>query len=117
MRSNKLNISALFLIVFFLCPNLFAQPTTSIGRQSNYIKKVIEKFHYNKIDFDDQLSEQVFDGFIEQIDALGMFFYQTDIDALKAKHYHSIDEEISQSTAAFFTAVAGTYYNRTAQKE
>ncbi len=103
------------LIVFLLSSNALAQPTTSIGRQSNYIKKIIEKFHYNKIDFNDQFSEQAFDGFIEQIDALGMFYYQGDIDELKAKHYHNIDEEIKQSTAAFFTAAAGTYYNNLIQ--
>ena len=82
------------LSFILLMPAVFSQPTISIGRQSNYIKKIIEKFHYNKIDFDDQFSEQVFDGFIGEIDALGMFFFQTDIDNLKEKYYHSIDQEI-----------------------
>ena len=99
------------LSFILLIPAVFSQPTISIGRQSNYIKKIIEKFHYNKIDFDDQFSEQVFDGFIGEIDALGMFFFQTDIDSLKEKYYHSIDQEIKQSTAAFFAAAAGIYYN------
>ncbi|NOQ72390.1 MAG: hypothetical protein GQ574_10340 [Crocinitomix sp.] len=115
MRFLSPKFCVLYLSFFLLSPSVFAQPTTSIGRQSNYIKKIIEQFHYNKIDFNDEFSEQVFDGFIEEIDAIGMFYYQTDIDELKAKHYHSIDEEIKQSTAAFFTAAAGIYYNNLIQ--
>lgn len=111
MRFINLKALAFSTVFMMLLPTVFAQPTTSIGRKSNYIKKIIEKFHYNEVDFNDTFSAQVFDGFINEIDGLGMFYLQTDIDVLKGKHYQSIDEEISQSTAAFFSDAAGIYYN------
>ena len=95
----------------------FSQATTPIGKKSNYIKKVVNKYHYNQVSFDDTFSEKVLTKFLTEIDPLGMHFFKQDITDLTTTYNHQIDDEIIQSTSAFFDAVAALFEKRLGQSK
>lgn len=103
-----------FALVSLCCitVSVFAQSSTTVGKKSNYIKKIVDRYHFLSISFDDGFSEKVFDSFVEEIDPLGIYFYAEDIAQLRTDYVHSIDEEIQQSKSAFFDAFATLFEER-----
>lgn len=108
---------SLFLLIG-LCFNTvisFGQTTVSVGKKSNYIKKIVDSYHYDKLVMDDAFSEAVVDRFLTNIDPSGMYFFQSDISGFKEVYGQSLDEEINNGTNAFFDAVAARFGERLAE--
>jgi carboxyl-terminal processing protease len=62
---------------------------------------VLERGHYDPIEFDDSFSEKLFYDFITAADPFKGFFTQPDIDKLEAYKY-SLDDQIKNTDITFF---------------
>ena len=68
------------------------------------ISYVLDQWHYNPKDMNDDFSEQVFDDFINSVDPLKRYFYKSDINDFK-KHKTQIDDQIKNKDLTFFNLV------------
>ena len=53
------------------------------------VKYVLEKYHYNSIDINDEFSEKMFDAYIERLDSQKKYFLASDYNEFKK--YSSMD--------------------------
>ena len=85
MKINFLHITFFIAIIIFgfsFSNKKFSDPNKE-KLLIEVVKYVVEKGHYNSIEIDDDISEKIFDSYIEQLDAQKRFFLQSDIDSLK----------------------------------
>ena len=68
------------------------------------ISYVLERGHFSPKEMDDAFSENVFHDFIDNIDPLRRYFYDSDIKEF-AKYKHSIDDQIKNKDLEFFNVV------------
>lgn len=68
------------------------------------ITYVLEKGHYDPKIMDDNFSEQVFSDFIDAVDPLKRYFYQSDIKDF-SKYKSEIDDQIKNKELTFFNLV------------
>jgi len=68
------------------------------------ISYVLEQWHYSPKDINDDFSEQVFDDFINSVDPLKRYFFQSDINDFK-KYKTLIDDQIKNKDLTFFNLV------------
>jgi len=68
------------------------------------ISYVLEQWHYSPKDINDEFSEKVFTDFIDSVDPLKRYFYQSDINEFK-KHKTNIDDQIKNKDLTFFNLV------------
>ncbi len=54
-------------------------PSARQQKTAVVINKVLERFHYRKVDLDDEFATKIFDGFLEALDPNRSFFLQEDI--------------------------------------
>lgn len=97
------------IVVYFLLINLaWATPYAKLEplpqhRDSTIlITKIIEQNHYKASSLDDELSEEVFQAYLDALDPSKIFFTQKDIDQFK-KYRHLLDDSLLRGdlTAAF----------------
>ncbi|MEE9336427.1 MAG: carboxy terminal-processing peptidase [Granulosicoccaceae bacterium] len=55
-------------------------PTAEHKAATNVIVELMQRYHYNRVSVDDQLSEQIFDRFFESLDPQKTFLLATDIE-------------------------------------
>lgn len=65
------------------------------------ISFVLSKGHYDAKDINDNFSKEVFADYIDALDPLKRYFYQSDIDEFK-KYEKSIDDQIKDKEISFF---------------
>ncbi|MBO9203902.1 MULTISPECIES: carboxy terminal-processing peptidase [Niastella] len=76
------------------------------------VAAAVKKNHYNPTPFNDELSEQWFQKFLETVDPLKQFFQQSDLVALK-KYSTLLDDELQgEKELKFLPAVVARYRNR-----
>jgi len=68
------------------------------------ISYVLDQWHYSPKDMNDDFSEQVFDDFINSVDPLKRYFYQSDINDFE-KYKTKIDDQIKNKDLTFFNLV------------
>jgi len=68
------------------------------------ISYVLEQWHYSPKDINDEFSEKVFDDFINSVDPLKRYLYQSDINDFK-KYKTQIDDQIKNKDLTFFNLV------------
>ena len=68
------------------------------------ISYVLEQWHYSPSDMNDQFSEKVFDDFVNSLDPLKRYFYQSDINDFK-RYRMDIDDQIKNKDLTFFNLV------------
>ncbi len=69
-------------------------PDSSQRKTALIVARVLERYHYKKVPLDDDLSEKIFDRYIESLDPNKSFFTQQDMDGF-AKYRHRLDESIA----------------------
>jgi carboxyl-terminal processing protease len=72
---------------------------------------VIERGHYDPVDFDDNLSRGIFKDFTGAMDPSKRFFFKSDIDELK-KFENQIDDQIKNKELTFFNQAYALYEKR-----
>jgi len=65
------------------------------------VSYVLEQGHYSPQNFDDTFSEQVFDGYLKQLDPFKRYFYASDIKEFEA-YKDKLDDEIKEDDITFF---------------
>lgn len=75
------------------------------------LKYALTQGHYHPQEINDDFSEQVFTGFIDNLDPLKRFFTQEDIEALSV-YRDKIDDQLKEENLAFFNAVYAKYQQR-----
>ena len=89
------------------------------------VKYVVEKGHYNNIEINDNLSEKLYQSFIDQLDSQKRFFLKSDIKIFE-KYKYKLDDQIKDYDLSFFNLVFETikirfdevqeYYNEIIKK-
>lgn len=65
------------------------------------ITYVLEQGHFNPKDINDEFSQQVFDGYLEQLDPFKRYFYESDIKEFRA-YQNELDDQIKAYDITFF---------------
>lgn len=65
------------------------------------ITYVLEQGHFNPKDINDDFSQQVFDGYLEQLDPFKRYFYESDIKEFRA-YQDKLDDQIKAYDITFF---------------
>lgn len=87
-----------FILLAFINPNLYQEREAMI---LHGVMQFMEQVHYSPEELNDDLSEAIFDEYIESLDARKRFLTQEDVDLL-AKHRHQIDDQIRIKTFDLF---------------
>jgi carboxyl-terminal processing protease len=75
------------------------------------ISYVLGQWHYSPTEIDDQFSEKVFDDFINSLDPLKRYFYDSDINEFK-RYRMDIDDQINNKDLTFFNLVYERFIKR-----
>nr|WP_027137191.1 carboxy terminal-processing peptidase [Gaetbulibacter saemankumensis] len=75
---------------------------------------VLEQGHYDPVNFDNEFSEAFFNNYIEIIDPVKRYFYQSDLKEFE-KFKFSLDEQIKTSDITFFNLVHERILKRIAE--
>ena len=113
MKINYLHITffiALIIFGFSFSNMKFSDPNKE-KLLIEVVKYVVEKGHYNSIEIDDDISEKIFDSYIEQLDAQKRFFLQSDIRQFE-KYKHKLDDQLIEYDLTFFDLVFQTSRER-----
>ncbi|UOB18715.1 carboxy terminal-processing peptidase [Abyssalbus ytuae] len=65
------------------------------------ISYVLDKWHFNSKDLDDEFSKNVYEDYIEVLDPLKRYFHKSDIKEFE-KYRYAIDDQIKTSEVTFF---------------
>ena len=75
------------------------------------VKYVVEKGHYSTLDINDDISEKIYNTYLEQLDAQKRFFLQSDIRQFE-KYKFKLDDQIKNQDLTFFNLVYETSRKR-----
>ncbi|MDC3388843.1 tail-specific protease, partial [Flavobacteriaceae bacterium] len=75
------------------------------------ISYVLGQWHYSPTEIDDQFSEKVFNDFINSLDPLKRYFYDSDINEFK-RYRMDIDDQIKNKDLTFFNLVYSRFIKR-----
>ena len=93
MKFNFLHIVAIVTIIIF--GFLFSEEKFSDPNKEKLlievVKYVVEKGHYSTLDINDDISEKIYNTYLEQLDAQKRFFLQSDIRQFE-KYKFKLDE-------------------------
>lgn len=85
------------------------------GAIDREIVEQLQENHYNKVALDDDFSKKFFDAYLDKLDGTRGVFLQSDIQRLRDKYVHALDDELKdgQTRAAF--DIYNTYQKRRIQ--
>ena len=75
----------------------------------------LQQGHYNQVDFDDQLSSDILDQFLDTLDPERSYFYAEDIQAFEAYRHRLDDDILDGKTEAAFT-IFNRYQERRSER-
>ena len=113
MKINFLHITFFIVLIIFgfsFSNKKFSDPNKE-KLLIEVVKYVVEKGHYNSIEIDDEISEKIFDSYIEQLDAQKRFFLQSDIRQFE-KYKYKLDDQLKEYDLTFFDLVFQTSRER-----
>ena len=113
MKINYKVLSLLLLLAFASCSftsKKFSNPDKD-KLLIQIITFVIEQGHFDPIAIDDAFSEELFSDFIEVIDPVKRYFYESDYKDFE-KYKLTIDDQLKVSDITFFNVVYERFINR-----
>ena len=103
MKRNYKILLLVLLLAFASCSftsKTFDDPDKD-KRLIGLISYVLEEGHYSPKEFNDAFSEQVFEGYLKQLDPFKRYFYQSDIKEFEA-FKDKLDDQIKSVDISFF---------------
>ncbi|MCW3104668.1 MAG: hypothetical protein JWO09_3108 [Bacteroidetes bacterium] len=98
-----------FYLLFFLFQPLFSQDKNNPCERTALMIGMLNKFHYQPVELNDKVSEQIFDDFINALDPYSLIF--TDLELKKLEMFKtSIDDINRSSNACAFLKLATELY-------
>ena len=113
MKFNFLHIVAIVAIILFgfsFSEYKFSDPNKE-KLLIEVVKYVVEKGHYSTLDINDDISEKIYNTYLEQIDAQKRFFLQSDIRQFE-KYKFKLDDQLKDQDLTFFNLVYETSRKR-----
>ena len=113
MKFNFLHIVAIVAIILFgfsFSEEKFSDPNKE-KLLIEVVKYVVEKGHYSTLDINDDISEKIYNTYLEQLDAQKRFFLQSDIRQFE-KYKFKLDDQLKDQDLTFFNLVYETSRNR-----
>ncbi len=113
MKFNFLHIVAIVAIILFgfsFSEEKFSDPNKE-KLLIEVVKYVVEKGHYSTLDINDDISEKIYNTYLEQLDAQKRFFLQSDIRQFQ-KYKFKLDDQIKNQDLTFFNLVYDTSRKR-----
>ncbi len=113
MKFNFLHIIAIVAIIllgFSFSEDKFSDPNKE-KLLIEVVKYVVEKGHYSTLDINDDISEKIYNTYLEQIDAQKRFFLQSDIRQFE-KYKFKLDDQLKDQDLTFFNLVYETSRKR-----
>jgi carboxyl-terminal processing protease len=104
LRSNYLFVIFPLLVIGFAITNKKFSDPNKDRLLMEVVKYVVEKGHYKKISIDDNLSENLYNSFIKQLDNQKRFFLKSDIREFE-KYKYLLDDQIKEYDLSFFNLV------------
>ncbi len=90
-------------------------PTRTDSTIVMLVRRELERRHISKHAVDDEMSKRCFDAFLETLDPLKLYFYQSDIDAF-AKDRDKLDDQFRQSKIDFPYQVFSVFLARVEER-
>ncbi|KAB2675413.1 MAG: hypothetical protein DVB31_00465 [Verrucomicrobia bacterium] len=72
--------------------SLVLGPPDGAGTIAQIAARSLERYHFSKMKFRDEISARLFDRYIEALDPQKMYFFQSDYDEFSAKYRTHLDE-------------------------
>ncbi|PWH81847.1 tail-specific protease [Algibacter marinivivus] len=113
MKKNYKILSLMLLLAFASCSftsNKFSNPDKD-KLLIQIITFVIEQGHFDPIAMDDAFSEELFSDFVEVMDPVKRYFYESDYKDFE-KYKHSIDDQLKITDITFFNVVHERFEKR-----
>ena len=113
MKFNFLHIVAFVAIILFgfsFSEEKFSDPNKE-KLLIEVVKYVVEKGHYSTLDINDDISEKIYNTYLEQLDAQKRFFLQSDIRQFE-KYKFKLDDQLKDQDLTFFNLVYETSRKR-----
>ena len=113
MKFNFLHIVAIVAIILFgfsFSEDKFSDPNKE-KLLIEVVKYVVEKGHYSKLDINDDISEKIYNTYLEQLDGQKRFFLQSDIRQFE-KYKFKLDDQLKDQDLTFFNLVYETSRKR-----
>ena len=113
MKFNFLHIVAIVAIILFgfsFSEDKFSDPNKE-KLLIEVVKYVVEKGHYSTLDINDDISEKIYNTYLEQLDAQKRFFLQSDIRQFE-KYKFKLDDQLKNQDLTFFNLVYETSRKR-----
>ena len=113
MKFNFLHIVAIVAIILFgfsFSEDKFSDPNKE-KLLIEVVKYVVEKGHYSTLDINDDISEKIYNTYLEQLDAQKRFLLQSDIRQFE-KYKFKLDDQIKNQDLTFFNLVYDTSRKR-----
>ena len=101
IKYSLLLIPAFVLLTLAFC---FREDSQNVSKLSQSIVTVLENYHYEPQNINDNFSEKLFTLYLKRLDADKRFFLKSDIDALDA-HVKALDDQAKAGTYTFFDNV------------
>jgi len=90
-------------------------PEDNQGEIDREIVKQLQQNHYNKVELNDAFSEKFFNAYLDELDGTRGVFLQSDIDRLRDKYEHALDDELKQGQTRAAFDIYNTYQKRRIQ--
>jgi carboxyl-terminal processing protease len=106
-------IKRLWPAIFFLLISYYAigQPKTQYGNQAYVLIKMLEEYHYDPIELNDQTSADIFEKFLISLDPYRLYFTEKDLSQLKA-YEKKIDDDILKKSDEFLVKTTRLFKQR-----
>lgn len=118
MRRNYKILLLVLLLAFGSCSfttKTFADPDKD-RLLVQVITHVLQQYHFNPIAFDDTFSKELFSDYIDNLDPVKRYFYQSDIDDFK-KFETNIDDQLKVYDVTFFNVTYDRLLKRIKEAE
>ncbi|WP_439132005.1 carboxy terminal-processing peptidase [Polaribacter sp.] len=118
---TKFKLSTAFLAIVLLANSFAIQASTNTEIINNdpekdkviiyVLKNVLSRLHFVQKDINDDLSEQIFDSFIDALDSSKRYFTKQDIKEFSIYKYE-IDNQLLQDDLSFYNLVYGRFLEK-----
>ncbi len=107
--------SALTLTVT-LGASFTAKAETNFGQVAMHVAYMLQNHHYSRRDFDDKVSEQMLNNYLDLLDFRHVFFTQEDVDGFRAKYATTLDDHILMRNVAPGQEIYDVYVERVKER-
>lgn len=104
-------LSAVVLMATLGSP-VTAKAETNFGQVAMHVAYMLQNHHYSRRDFDDKVSEQMLNNFLDLLDFRHVFFTQEDVDGFRAKYATTLDDHILMRNVAPGQEIYDVYVER-----